>query len=204
MEIAPDTSEPAKTYHFPVITGISANDPAGTRAARMKLFERFTAELDFASKSPADKVTNDLSEVDLTDPEDIKALMADTGILIHFGDRDFLPRYRHYTQNLPDWKVRYPKLASADMRYGNQVVLQMAPGTSVPSTSDTAPDPAPRAVAKRQTKAGVKTLLPASRRALAAKHHTGLAHAKPSLKAVAAHKAGPNPETKAHPKAAQR
>ena len=33
-------------YSFPVVTGISANDPLSTRAARMKIFERFTSELD--------------------------------------------------------------------------------------------------------------------------------------------------------------
>ncbi len=198
MEITPDAAHPAATYHLPVVTGISTADPASTRAARMKLFSRFTAELDSESKSPTNKITDNLSEVDLSDPEDIKALMADSGILVHFGDRDFLPRYQRYIQNLPDWKVRYPKLASTDMRYGNQIVLQMEPGTAAPTASETSPTPVPHADAKQQTKAGVKLAIPASRPVRAVKHQPG----KPALKPVAAHKSHPAP--KAHPKAAQR
>jgi cell division protein FtsQ len=137
---------PVKPYSFPVVTGIAATDPLSTRAARMKLFLRFTHDLDVNAKSQQDRISNHISEVDLTDPEDVKALIPDSGtdILVHFGDQDFLTRYRHYIQNLPDWKVRYPKLASADMRYDREVVLEMAPGTAVPDTqaTPTTPDPA--------------------------------------------------------------
>ncbi len=199
MEIAPEDADPAKTYHLPIVTGISTADPASTRAARMKLFSRFTAELDSNSKSHTDKITDNLSEVDLSDPEDIKALMTGTGILVHFGDRDFLPRYQRYIQNLPDWKVRYPKLASTDMRYGNQIVLQMEPGTAVPAASDTIPPPVPHA-AKQQAKAGVKPAIPASKLVHAAKLRTG----KPSLKSVAGHKPHSKPEIKAYPKVVAR
>jgi cell division protein FtsQ len=148
------TGDPANTYSFPVVTGIAANDPASTRAARMKLFLRFTGELDAGAKSGQDKISRHLSEVDLTDPEDVKALIPDNGtdVLVHFGDNDFRNRYQHYIQNLPDWKVRYPKLASADMRYDREVVLEMAPGTSVPvSPAQVQPNPRPAPRAAKPT-----------------------------------------------------
>jgi cell division protein FtsQ len=47
-------------------------------------------------------------------------------IQVHFGDSDFLARYRSYQQHLPEWRQQYPHLASVDMRYENQVVLDMA------------------------------------------------------------------------------
>jgi cell division protein FtsQ len=117
-------------YSFPVLTGIASSDPASVRTARMKLYLKFTGDLDAGTE----KISKKLSEVDLTDPEDVKALIPDQGtdLLVHFGDADFLPRYRRYEQNLADWKTKYPSLASVDMRYEHSVVLQMAPGAAVP------------------------------------------------------------------------
>jgi len=120
-------------YSFPVVTGISANDPQSTRAARMKIFERFTSELD----GSGEKISEELSEVDLSNPEDVKALIPDrsTEILVHFGEESFLDRYRRFKEHLPEWRTLYPKLSSVDMRYERQVVLEMQPGSGVAATS---------------------------------------------------------------------
>ncbi len=119
-------------YSFPVVTGISAGDPLSTRGARMKIFERFTSDLD----GSGEKTSQELSEVDLSNPEDVKALIPDhsTEILVHFGDDKFLDRYRRFKEHLPEWRTEYPKLSSVDMRYEQQVVLEMQPGSSVPVT----------------------------------------------------------------------
>jgi cell division protein FtsQ len=120
-------------YSFPVVTGISASDPLSTRAARMKIFNRFTSELD----GSGEKISQGLSEVDLSNPEDVKALIPDhaADILVHFGEADFLDRYRRFEEHLPEWRTVYPKLSSVDMRYERQVVLEMQPGSGVPMTS---------------------------------------------------------------------
>jgi len=70
----------------------------------------------------------------VSNPEDVKALIASgsTDILVHFGDENFLTRYKLFEENLPQWKAQYPKLASVDTRYENQMVLEMTPGTAVP------------------------------------------------------------------------
>jgi cell division protein FtsQ len=119
------------SYSFPVVSGIAGSDPLSTRAARMKIYNRFTAELD----GSGEKISQELSEVDLSNPEDVKALIPDhsTEILVHFGDTDFLDRYRRFEQHLPEWKTLYPKLSSVDMRYERQVVLEMQPGAGVPA-----------------------------------------------------------------------
>ena len=113
-----------KHYSFPVITGISAKDSMPVRAARMRLYLQFINDLD----SGGSKVSSQLSEVDLSDAEDIWALLPAEGsdIQVHFGDSDFLARYRSYQQHLPEWRQQYPHLTSVDMRYENQVVLDMA------------------------------------------------------------------------------
>jgi cell division protein FtsQ len=113
-------------YSFPVVTGITGNDPVSTRAARMKIFGRFTSELD----GSGEKISEELSEVDLSNPEDVQALIPDhsTEILVHFGEDNFLERYRRFKEHLPEWRTLYPRLSSVDMRYEQQVVLQMPPG----------------------------------------------------------------------------
>ncbi len=122
-------------YSFPVVTGIVAGDPLSTRSARMKIFSRFTSELD----AGGEKISEKLSEVDLSDPEDVKALIPDhsSDVLVHFGEDDFLGRYRRYEQHLAEWRTVYPRLSAVDMRYERQVVLEMQPGSGVPMTSST-------------------------------------------------------------------
>ncbi len=159
LDISPDA--PVRTsYSFPVVTGISPDDPQSTRAARMALFTRFMTDLDAGTPGSvgnqdagsATNISQTISEVDLSSPEDVKALIPanGTGILVHFGDDDFLARYQRFQQRLPEWKTQYPKLASADMRYERQVVLEMAKGAAVPAADATAPAdesarPAPKA-----------------------------------------------------------
>lgn len=115
-------------YSFPVVTGILASDPLSTRAARMKIFEQFTSDLD----STGEKISQKLSEVDLSNPEDVKAVIPDNGkdVLVHFGDTDFLNRYRKFEEHLQEWRTQYPTLSSVDMRYERQVVLDMQPAAT--------------------------------------------------------------------------
>jgi cell division protein FtsQ len=131
----PVETRPDGKYSFPVVTGISADDPLSTRAARMKIYARFTSELDGAAgQTSGEKISQGLSEVDLSNPEDVKALIPDKSseVLVHFGDTDFLDRYRRFEEHLPEWRTVYPKLSSVDMRYERQVVLEMQPGGGVP------------------------------------------------------------------------
>jgi cell division protein FtsQ len=121
-------------YSFPVLTGLSVNDPLSTRAARMAIYQRFMQELDAGGQKGASTI----SEVDVSNPEDVKAVVSSNGVdvLVHFGDEDFLHRYEEFEQHLPEWKQQYPKLAAADMRYERQVVLEMQPGAGVPLNGD--------------------------------------------------------------------
>ncbi len=72
--------------------------------------------------------------MDLSNPEDVKALIPDhsTEILVHFGDEDFLDRYRKFKEHLAEWRTMYPKLSSVDMRYERQVVLETGRVAAVP------------------------------------------------------------------------
>ncbi len=116
-------------YSFPVLTGLSADETAQARGARMEVYGQFMRELEGAGQH----LTDSVSEVDVSDPEDVRALITEgsSDILVHFGQQDFLRRYREFEQHLPEWRQAYPKLASADMRYEGQIVLEMQNGAGV-------------------------------------------------------------------------
>ena len=116
-------------YSFPVVSGIDAQEPLAARKARMKVYQRLLSELD----ANGQKLSEQISEIDLTDPEDARVLMPEQGgdILAHFGEEQFLERYQRYKAHIAEWRQQYPRLASVDLRYEQQVVLEMQPGTDV-------------------------------------------------------------------------
>jgi cell division protein FtsQ len=115
-------------YSFPVVTGLNPHDPLSMRGARMAVYERLLTELDASNQHLSEQI----SEIDLTDPQDARVLMPEQGtdILGHFGDDQFLERYQRYKAHIAEWRQQYPKLAAVDLRYDNQVVLEMTPGTN--------------------------------------------------------------------------
>ena len=110
-----------KKYSFPVILGMSPNQPLSTRLEQMKIFNRLVGELD----SSGGRYSQDLSEVDLSDPEDVKVLTNDPDgeVLIHLGSSNYLDRYKVYVAHLREWRQRFPALDSVDLRYGDQIVV---------------------------------------------------------------------------------
>ena len=116
-------------YSFPVVAGIDAHGSADSRKARMAVYQRLLAELD----SNGEHISGQISEIDLTDPVDARVLMPeqDGEILAHFGQERFLERYQHYKAHIAEWRQQYPRLAAVDLRYDQQVVLEMATGTNV-------------------------------------------------------------------------
>jgi cell division protein FtsQ len=123
-------------YSFPVITGLAQGDTPAQRTAKMDVYKKFMTDLDSDAGKGA-KPSQSISEVDVSNPEDVKALLASGSmdIVVHFGDENFLKRYDTLEQNLAAWKAQYPKLASVDTRYENQFVLEMQAGTPVPMSA---------------------------------------------------------------------
>jgi cell division protein FtsQ len=115
-------------YSFPVVTGIAAHDSQEQRKTRMKVYARLLAELD----ANGQRFSEQLSEIDLSDAEDARVLMPEQGadILAHFGEDHFLERYERYKAHIAEWRQQYPKLATVDLRYDQQVVLDMTPASS--------------------------------------------------------------------------
>ena len=109
------------SYSFPVIAGTTDNEPLSTRAARMNLYAKLVRELDGNGQN----YSRDLSEVDLSDPEDVKVTVEDAGgaLVIHLGSSEFLERYRIYVRHINDWRQQFSKLESVDLRFNGQIIV---------------------------------------------------------------------------------
>ena len=146
MELAPGGK---RKYSFPVIAGMNAGEPLSTRAARMKNYNALVRELD----SSGAHYSQELSEVDLSDPEDVKVLAADTNgeVLVHLGSGNYLQRYRTYVTHVQQWRQQFEKLESVDLRYDGQIIVN-------PDLNGMARQPSlTPAAAKAAMAAGVKT-----------------------------------------------
>jgi cell division protein FtsQ len=167
----------ASQYSFPVLHGVGDDVPLSTRRARMDEYAAFLKDID----GHGERVSSRLSEVDLSEPEDVQALLAEgsAAITLHFGDANFFEKYQMYQTHLAEWQQQYPRLAKVDLRNAPQVVLGMGdaagavkapvatpaattssiPDATAPATKEIAatPPPAPKPVSAPVSAAPVAT-----------------------------------------------
>ena len=112
-----------RKYSFPVVTGMSASEPLSARAAKMKIYNELVRALDASGAH----YSQDLSEVDVSDPEDVRMLTNDPegAVLVHFGSGNYLDQFKLYAAHLREWRQQYQKVDSVDLRYweSGQVVV---------------------------------------------------------------------------------
>jgi cell division protein FtsQ len=108
-------------YSFPVILGMNPGEPLSTRAPRMKAYGELVRDLD----SGGARYSQDLSEVDLSDMDDLKVRVNDPAgdVLVHLGSADYLKRYKIYVSHVQEWRQQFQKLESVNLRYDNQVIV---------------------------------------------------------------------------------
>jgi cell division protein FtsQ len=108
-------------YSFPVILGMNPGEPLSTRAPRMKAYNELVQDLD----SSGAHYSQDLSEVDLSDLENLKVRVNDPAgdVLVHLGSSDYLKRYKIYVGHVQEWRQQFQKLESVNLRYDNQVIV---------------------------------------------------------------------------------
>jgi cell division protein FtsQ len=137
----------AKKYSFPVIVGTGENEPLSTRAPRMKTYTELTKELD----ADGSHSSQDLSEVDLSDPDDVKITVADPQgeLVVHLGSSNFADRFRIYKTHVQEWRQQFPHLDSVDLRYDRQVIVNPDAAKENSTPSEAAPPKHPAAVKKR-------------------------------------------------------
>jgi cell division protein FtsQ len=135
-------------FHFPVVTGISAEMAQEDRERRMRLYAAFAQQIEAARGGALEKV----SEVDLADVNDLRASLtglagrpagtnaaanassgafgqADAPLLVHFGDGDFETKYRNLVENIGHWRATAGRVDSVDLRFNREAVVN--PDTTV-------------------------------------------------------------------------
>jgi cell division protein FtsQ len=118
-----------KKYSFPVILGVNPGEPSSTRSARMAIYNQLIAELD----SGGAHYSQELSEVDLSDPEDVKVIAGNPQgeVLVHLGSSHYLDRYKIYVAHAQEWRQQFDKLESVDLRYDRQIIVNPDLGGAV-------------------------------------------------------------------------
>lgn len=122
-------------FDFPVLTGLDASGTLEERRSRLALYQEFQRE---ASEEAARSGWM-ISEVDLGDAEDLKALLVQgrETLLVHFGHQEFLGRFHNFVSLLPELHKSNERLDSVDLRYRNQVVVnpEAPAATTQPDTA---------------------------------------------------------------------
>ena len=125
-------------FHFPVVTGVSADMPTDEREKRMELFAGFIHQIQAAHAGAAEQV----SEVDLSDAEDLRATLTglpggslpggsasgdwgqtEAPLVVHFGDSDFEAKYRTLIENIGQWRATAGRVESVDLRFSREAVV---------------------------------------------------------------------------------
>jgi cell division protein FtsQ len=134
-------------YSFPVIVGMGEAEPLSTRSARMDIYTQLIQDLD----SSGAHYSQDLSEVDLSDPDDVKVMVNDPSgaVLVHLGSGNFLNRYKIYVTHVAEWRQQFQKLDSVDLRYDRQIIVN-------PDTTLTVEKPLSAPAVRAAIAAGVK------------------------------------------------
>jgi cell division protein FtsQ len=132
-------------FHFPVVTGISQQMPREDRALRMQMFADFMNEVRPLRASAADSV----SEVNLADASDLRATLAGLpgmaagpggdAILVHFGDSNFGDKFQVLLNNISQWETAAGRVASVDLRFEKEVVVNPETPAAAQRASAAAP-----------------------------------------------------------------
>jgi cell division protein FtsQ len=150
---------PKHKYSFPVILGMNPGEPLSTRAPRMHAYNELVQDLD----SSGARYSQDLSEVDLSDLDNLKVRTNDPAgdVLIQLGSSDYLKRYQTYVSHVQQWRQQFQKLESVNLRYDNQVIVnpEMQAGARQTALAASA---AKAAVAAGVRPAALTTRLPAA------------------------------------------
>jgi cell division protein FtsQ len=113
----------------PVFKGILGDDAESYRlyqeenAARIHQALIMLSEIESGSQEYARKI----SEVDISDPHNLKIMLVDDTTEVYLGEKDYLKRFRTLMSNLNEYrklKAQYNEFASIDLRFDGQIVYR--------------------------------------------------------------------------------
>ena len=111
---------PPASDHFavPVLTGVHASDPVQDRRERVHGMLRLTGELGAEASAK-------ISEIDVSDPDNLKITQAYGGKLItlQLGDHNFSVRYQNFVNHFEEIERRLPGARTLDLRLEDRITV---------------------------------------------------------------------------------
>ena len=111
---------------FPIISGITDALPRDESEHRMQIYQELVRDLNIVNADSA----NQLSEVDLSNPKNVRIVMAGIpgvsatqAVNIKFGSSDFTSKYRMLVENFAQWQANAGCVHSVDLQFTRQIVL---------------------------------------------------------------------------------
>jgi cell division septal protein FtsQ len=111
----------------PVFKGTEGEDPDGYRSYQDENSSRIHKGLEMLTEVETDSPhdAKKISEVDVSDRDNIKVLLVDEVAEVSLGDRDFAKRFRALMANMGQFyelKGKYGEIESVDMRFEDKIV----------------------------------------------------------------------------------
>jgi cell division septal protein FtsQ len=104
----------ASNGSFPILDGLKRNDPDGN-LAKVNAYRQVLEELG----------QGELSEVHINDALEVSVVSASDPLIVNLGASEFRARWIKYLQLKTQIHEQYPQAARVDLRFKNQVVVQM-------------------------------------------------------------------------------
>jgi cell division protein FtsQ len=111
---------------FPIVSGVTDALPREERGHRMQIYEDLVRSLNIVNADSS----NQLSEVDLSNPKNVRIVMAGIpgvnatqAVNIKFGSGDFTSKYRMLVDNFAQWQANAGCVHSVDLQFTRQIVL---------------------------------------------------------------------------------
>lgn len=120
-----DQFQPAYAqFDLPIIDGLLIGGPSGrgVDTERGWLVLRLLHDV---QRRP--RIAARISQIDVTDPADVRVVLAGDPAVLRVGASDFLERLERYTRNEPAIRERWPSIDHADLRFGDRVYVAPAP-----------------------------------------------------------------------------
>jgi len=111
-----------------VLAGLDSRLSPPERRSRLGLYREFMQQIS-SEAAPSGWV---VSEVDLSDSDDLKAVVVrdNKNLELHLGRDEFGARFHNFLALLPALVQGEVSAASVDLRYGNQIVVNPQPAAA--------------------------------------------------------------------------
>ncbi len=133
-------------FDVPVFRGMQGDNAEAyallqqENSVRVRLGLQVLTELETGSI----EFTRAISEVDLSDPGNVRLLLVDDTAEISLGDKDFLKRFQDFLAQYPKAKAQYGEMISVDLRFYPQIVYRPKRAAGTPETPGTVTSHGPK------------------------------------------------------------